>query len=241
MNKLTDETFFAWMDGELNDAEAAEVAARVAADPALAARAAEHRAMAARLRSAFETIVAAPLPERIAAPLEPRQPRLVSFAGWRARTAERRFGGVPQWAAMAATLALGMFVGTMVTTGNSNGNAPVEARDGAIYAAGSLDIALERQLASAGGGGDVRVGLTFRDQSGTICRSFTGGISSGLACRDGDDWRLRGLFAPPEGQGGDYRMAAGQDPSLAALIDSAMDGDPFDAGQEERARERGWR
>jgi hypothetical protein len=31
------------------------------------------------------------------------------------------------------------------------------------------------------------------------------------------------------------------DPNLAALIDSAMTGEPFDAGQEKAAREKGWR
>ena len=239
MTDLTDDKFFAWLDGELSGAEAAKVEARVAADPELAARADQHRALTGRLRAAFSAVAEAPVPDRIAAPLKAPQPRVVSLAGWRAKSAEQRFGGVPQWAAMAATLALGMFVGTLVDKGSNS--APVEARDGAIYAAGNLDTALERQLASAGTGVDVRVGLTFRDQSGTICRSFTGEAASGLVCRDGGDWRLRGLFAAPEGQGGDYRMAAGQDPNLAELIDSTIVGDAFDAEQEAKARERGWR
>jgi hypothetical protein len=233
--KLTDEKFFAWLDGELDGAEAAEVAARVTADAELSARAAEHRALAGRLRAAFAPVAAAPVPERIAAPLTSRQARPISIAGRR----ERRFGAVPQWAGIAATLALGLFVGTLIASGNDS--APVEARGGAIYAAGSLDTALERQLGSAGSEGDVRVGLTFRDKSGTICRSFTGVAASGLACREGDDWQLRGLFAAPEGQGGDYRMAAGQDPMLTELIDSAIAGAAFNADQETKARERGWR
>lgn len=236
MDKMTDETFFAWLDGELTGAEAAEVEARVAADAELSARADEHRALAGRLRAAFDPVAAAPVPQRIAAPL---QPRVVNLESWRAKAAARPSSGVPKWAAMAATLALGLFVGTMV--GSSSGSALLEARDGAVYAAGSLDDALDRQLASAGASGEVRVGLTFRDQSGAICRSFTGVASSGLACRDGGDWRLRGLFAPSEGQSGDYRMAAGQDPNLAELIDSTIAGDPFDAAQEAQAQKRGWR
>lgn len=239
MSELSDEKFFAWLDGELAAAEAAEVEALVAADAELSARAAQHRVLSGRLRAAFDPIAAAPLPETLAATLKVEQPNVVSLAGWRASASERRFGGVPQWAAMAATLALGLFVGTLVASGT--GSAPIETRNGAIYAAGSLDTALERQLASAGSGGEVRVGLTFRDQSGTICRSFTGEAASGLACRDGADWRLRGLFAAPKGQSGDYRMAAGQDPNLAELIDSTMAGNAFDARQEALAREGGWR
>jgi hypothetical protein len=36
-------------------------------------------------------------------------------------------------------------------------------------------------------------------------------------------------------------MAAGMDPNLAALIDSTIAGEPFDAAQEKSARNKGWR
>jgi hypothetical protein len=36
-------------------------------------------------------------------------------------------------------------------------------------------------------------------------------------------------------------MAAGMDPNLAALIDSSMAGDAFDAAREKAAKENGWR
>ena len=238
MAEMTDERFFAWLDGELSGVEAAEVAALVAADPELSARAQQHRALAGRLQSAFGAVASAPVPDRVAAPLQIQRGNVVSLSSWRERLAGRRPGGAAQWAAMAATLALGVLVGTMV---NTSGGSPVEVRDGAMYAAADLDTALDRQLASAGPGGDVRVGLTFRDQSGAICRSFMGESSSGLACRQGEEWRLKGLFEAPEGQSGDYRMAAGQDPNLAALIDSTIAGDAFDAEQEKAALERGWR
>ena len=46
---MTDEEeFFAWLDGELDGAAAAKVAARVAADPALAEEARLHRALGQR-------------------------------------------------------------------------------------------------------------------------------------------------------------------------------------------------
>ena len=51
---MTDEElFYAWLDGELDGEEAEQVAARVAADPALNAKAEQHRALAASLRGAF--------------------------------------------------------------------------------------------------------------------------------------------------------------------------------------------
>jgi hypothetical protein len=36
-------------------------------------------------------------------------------------------------------------------------------------------------------------------------------------------------------------MADGMDPNLAALVDSTMSGEPFDAAQEKTARGKGWR
>jgi hypothetical protein len=161
---------------------------------------------------------------------------VVDFAS-RREVRQRRWPQAPQWAAMAATLAIGILVGTVANPGGDE--APVELRSGKIYAAAALDRALDRQLAS-GGQSDVRIALTFRDQAGAICRSFAQGSASGLACRQGDEWQVRGLFAAPEGQSGDYRMAAGADPNLGALIDATISGEPFDAAQERAALQRGW-
>ena len=119
-------------------------------------------------------------------------------------------------------------------------NSPLEVQGGKVYAAAALDDALETQLASTPNGG-VRIGLTFRNRSGAICRSFVQTAATGLACRDGERWQVRGLFTAPEGQGGPYRMAAGMDPSLAMLIDSTMAGEPFSAAQERSAEARSWR
>jgi hypothetical protein len=228
-----EEKFFAWLDGELEPAEAAEMEARVAADPGLSRQAEQHRALGVRLRGAFDPIVEAPVPERLQAALRPPA-RVIHFA---AKPRAGRMPSLPQWGARAATLALGLFVGTMVP---QRGNGPVEVRDGKLYAAAALGRALETSLASAPSG-DVRIGLTFRDQAGEICRSFTAPASSGLACRSGGRWQVRGMFAAPEGQGGGYRMAAGMDPNLAALVDSTMAGAPFDAAQEKAAKDKGWR
>ena len=228
-----DEKFFAWLDGELGPAESAEMEAKVAADPELERLAEQHRALGARLRVAFDPIASAAVPDHLAVTL--RAPaKVVDFAA--ARRA-RSMPSLPQWAAMAATLALGIFVGTMVP---DRAAGPVEVQAGKLYAAASLNQALETQLASAPAD-SVRIGMTFRNGAGEICRSFTAQASSGLACHRNGRWQLKGLFAAPEGQGGSYRMAAGMDPSLAALVDSSMAGEAFDANQEKAARDKGWR
>src|SRR5438309_1502845 len=228
-----DEKFFAWLDGKLPPHEAAEMEAQVAADPALAQLAARHRNLGARLKGAFDPISLAPIPDNLQAALRPSA-KVIDFAG--AKRA-RSMRSLPQWAAMAATLAIGVFAGTMVP---QRGSAPFEVQGGKLYASASLNHALATELASSPAG-DVRIGLTFRDQAGQICRSFTETASSGVACRSGGKWQLKGLFAAPEGQRSDYRMAAGMDPNLAALVGSTIAGEAFDATAEKAARERGWK
>lgn len=230
---ISDEKFFAWLDGELAPGEAAMIEAEVARSPELARAAEQHRAMRARLKSAFDTVAAAPIPER----LQPTA-QVIDFAEAKRSREERLWRPAVQWAAMAATLAIGFFAGSQMSPQSSG---PVEVQGGRLYAAAALNRALDNELASAPTNGPVRIGLTFRDQSGAVCRTFTDPQSSGLACRDGGRWQLRGLFGVPEGQGGAYRMAAGMDPNLAALVGSTMSGAPLDAAQEKAAKSSGWR
>ena len=97
---MTDEElFYAWLDGELQGEEAAQIAARVEADPALKAKGDRHRTLAAGLRGAFD-----PMMNEAAPPPRFGWAEVIDFE---AKRAVRRDGfGVPQWAAMAATLAI---------------------------------------------------------------------------------------------------------------------------------------
>jgi hypothetical protein len=236
---VEEEKFFAWLDGELAPEEAAEVERQVAADSELSHRAAAHRAMAAGLRRAFDSVASASVPEDLTRAVQWRRSNVIDFAGRRDGLARPFASPSRQWAALAASLVLGILVGTAIVSGTAG--SPVEVRGDAIYAAGAVDRALDRQLASAGMDRDVRIRLTFRNASGAICRSFETPASSGLACRDDRDWRLRGLFAAPEGGTSEFRMAAGADPRLMELVESTMAGEPLDATQEAEAKRRGWR
>ena len=230
---IDDERFFAWLDGELPKDEAALVEAEVARSPELARAARQHRAMQARLKATFDPIAEAPVPDRIRPKAD-----LIDFAAAKGKRERRHWGSPAQWAAMAATLAIGVIGGRMMAPAS---HGPVEVQGGRIYAAAALDRALGSELASVPSSGPVRIGLTFRDQAGEICRTFADPQSSGLACRNDGRWQVRGLFAASEGQGGSYRMAAGMDPNLAALVGSTIAGEPFDAAREKAAKERGWK
>jgi hypothetical protein len=234
---VSDDVFFAWLDGELKGDEAARVEAEVASDPELSHLAEQHRSLRSQLQGAFDPIADQAVPQPLRDAVNEPDHQIIDFASAKRAREGRRWPSLPQLAAMAATLALGIFAGTMIP---ERSTAPVEIQGGKLYAAAALGQALDTQLASAPAG-DVRIGMTFRDRAGAICRSFTETGASGLACREDGRWQLRGMFAAPEGQGGQYRMAAGMDPNLAALVDSAIAGEPFDAAQEKAVKAKGWR
>ena len=228
-----EEEFFAWLDGELDPEAAARIAARVAVDPGLAAQARAHRALGEDLRSAFAPTMSSHVPDRIGS-------TAINIASAREQRQSRAFGRLPQWTAIAATLVIGIGVGTQVHFLSSN--APVAIEGGRMVAAAGLSKALDRQLASLDQAGSAtRIGLTFRNHDGAICRSFGGASGVGLACRDGGAWRIEGLYPAAPAAAGDYRMAAGADPRLAAMIDAVIDGDPLDASAERTAEAKGWR
>lgn len=225
---IDEQRFFAWLDGELESADSAEVAEAVERDPVLRAKAERHRAMTARLRRAFEPLSneAVPLPTA----------SVIDITEKRRDRRERRW-----WydaTALAATLVLGLVVGARFVASDSS---PVAVSDKMLVASAGLERSLDRHLASAPTAGGHRIGLTFRDQAGRICRTFSDPSSSGLACHENGGWAIEALVNAEEGQGGDFRMASGTDPRLADMVDEMIAGEPFDADQELAARERDWR
>ena len=183
MTMTDEEEFFAWLDGELEGEAAEKVAARVAADPELAEEARLHRALGQQLRGAFDPLMAAPVPDRIGQRRWTSRPRgsAAPRAASPCRNGQR--SRRPWWSASSA----GRCSGQMRRD-------PVAQQGATIVAAGALERALDTQLASAPTSGGVRIGLTFRDSAGAVCRSFDDRELSGLACRAGDEWKFRGLF-----------------------------------------------
>lgn len=232
---IEDEKFFAWLDGELSPEEAAQVAAMVAADAELSRKAEEHRAMTAAIRGAFASVAATPVPERVTAAIHADQDNVVDFGPAHAAREARKTPLFARMAALAATLAVGIFTGNMLSGGASG---PIRAEDGRLVAGGELETALYTQLASAPAQIGPRIGLTFRERSGATCRTFQDDIGDGLACHEGGAWRIRGLFQHAEGQASDYRMAGGPDPRLMDMVGESMAGEPFDADQEKAALAR---
>jgi hypothetical protein len=242
--RFSDEMLMAYADGELDLVARAEIEAAMARDPAIAQIVERHRAVAAQLRSAYGGVLEEPVPERIASLVaEPGAAAVVDLASRRvARDARAMPGGprMPQWAALAASLAIGLFVGFLATRGPS---APYEETGTGLVARGELDRALTTQLASAPGDAEVRIGISFRDHRGDYCRTFQmhrEAPLAGLACRAGEDWKLQ-LLATAPAQHGELRPAASMPMAVLHAVDAAIEGEPLDAAAESNARKAGWR
>ncbi len=240
--RFSDETLMAYADGELDLVTRAEVESAMAVDPEVARAVERHRAMAIKVRGAYAGVLEEPVPERLAALVaNPAPAQVVDLA---ARRDERRMApgrlSLPTWAALAASVAVGLFIGILVTRSNS---APYEAVDGALVARGELDSALNTQLAAAPSASGVSIGISFRDRDGDYCRTFhlQRDVSvSGLACRSGKAWRLQVLAAVPSAEG-EVRPAAAMPIPVLHAVDAAIDGEPLDPAGEAAARDAGWR
>lgn len=243
---VTEDDLMAWVDGELPPAEADRVAAAVAADASLAARAARLQALNRQLRQAFAADLGEPVPEGLAAIA--RGEHLARPAG-RATihplAPQRRRLGWAAWGGIAAGLVLGVALLPRLASWPAGTADSVQARaDGQLVARGGLADALEHGLASETRSDGTRLLLSFRDRHGEFCRSFAAPVGRGLACRQGGQWQVVVLTAPAAAapaSGDQLRLASGDVP--AAVLDAVeqrIAGLALDAAQERSARDAGW-
>jgi hypothetical protein len=229
---ITPEELAAFADGELSGAREAEIAALVDADQELAQQLAAHRALKATLASHFAPIAAAPVPDALAALLQPKPAEVVDFAAARERIEAKR--RIPRWGwvagpALAASLALALFLprGDDVPAGYA----------GPRLASVLSDQLVADQPATAG----TRILISFRDKAGTFCRAYTGNAGGGIACRDDRGWKLEARDKGSTASASEYQMAGASDAELLARVQDLAAGPALDAAQEEAAKAHGWR
>lgn len=241
----SDEILMAYADGELSEPQRSEVEAAVRADPALASIVDRHRALRRDVSAAFAGVLDEPLPARLQ---PPATGKVLSFEA--ARNARARTQAAapvlkrtwPRWAALAATLVVGVLAGSVWLDGGQGDGGFVSAdAGGRLTARGELAGALSRQLASeAAPGSAVRIGVSFATRDGGYCRSFSVGARAGLACRDGEAWRVP-VLTETAAAAGEYRQAASAPQAVLEAIDERITGTTLDAAAERAARERGWK
>jgi hypothetical protein len=246
MMTFSDQTVMAYVDGELDDAARAALDVAMATDSDLAERVARERRLRARLQSQFDPVLREPIPERLlaaanAASAKTRTGKLI----WLKRIPARDWSW-PQWSAIAASLGLGLLIAPLLRHEPSEG--PLGIRDGKVLASGALAYALSEQLASNQvANAPLHVGVSFLSRNGDYCRTFMLGDKSavaGLACREGESWRLQAFAATDRATSGsgEYQPAASSlPPAIEQSVDALIVGAPLDAKGEATARDKGWR
>jgi len=221
-----DVRLMAYLDGELGPAEREAFEQEVARDPGLRGEIERQRELRRRLAAAYDPILQEPVP-----------PGLIATASV-ANDPGRPSWRPAHWAAVAASLVVGLLVGQAAL----RPQAPFVEQGGELVARGEIARALTRQLASDVG--PTQVGLTFRTAEGSYCRTFQDRPRrlAGLACRRQDRWTARTLTAWAPNAEGDYRTAGSQTPAaVLASVDELISGQPLDAAAEAKARAEDWR
>lgn len=258
--RFSDKDLAAFLAGTLEDEAVMEaIENAINADPELAERVealAREDDTAKAVRTAFAPVLAAPVPERLVDAASPREAERQKSAMNAASLGDlpepaNDTGGSwrwPQFAAMAASLAVGVLVGGPLLTGAGPGG---DMGGGALVLTGTDSAALSPDLAAMldsapsgeavelGGQGSGTVVLTFRNADGQLCRQFRldgpAATSDALACALGDDWRIEafGRRAQPAGE---MRLAGGDAAvGVIAAVDEMIDSDPL-VGPDEAAQ-----
>lgn len=246
---VTDDMLMALSDGELGDAEAAALRARIAADAHLAARFAEFEVSRAAARTALKPLMEAPPPDRLVAAIRDfgaDDGKVVRLSNWaRARAAFSPMS-------MAAGLLLAIFaggIGGYVLRGGAQSEAawsagpPIAQRD--LVAALSDAPSDEARTWRAGGEtGGVTMLSTYRLEDDESCRAFevtsAERMATGLACGASGDWRIVVANVEPAADAGYTPAGDGALANLDAFLD-ARGAERLEPGEEAALIARGWR
>jgi hypothetical protein len=199
---IRDEELVAFADGELEPGRAAELAQRVAADPALARQVAALRESRRLLAASLDPVAAEPVPARL----------LAAARG----PAPTRSVRPPRWA-IAASVALLVAAGAALWPSGDARLAVGPAASGLAAILASAPSGGERGL----GAGTVRL-VASHEAAGQLCREFAlvapGERIGGLACRSATGWQVEMLRALPPA-GGAVRPASGGDPLVREALE----------------------
>lgn len=242
MNDHDFELLSAYLDGELEPANAAILTSRLAQEPDLRARLAELRELQSRLQDAAKALEGTRVPAHITELLQP-QPSGIRALPHRLT---RFRGNLRQGFAVAASLAVA--AGILLAVPQWQGGDDIGNKEALLAAA------LETLPSRATGwdtledGRRLRAVLSFAGKEGSWCREYVLAADDsairGVACRDSGSWATR--IAVPQSflPGGDeeaYRPAsAGDSGDIARFIDQNSVGDVIGAKREAGLIARSW-
>lgn len=250
---ISDTELEAFLNGQLAEPRMSEIEAALAVDEALVARlealANGSAAVDQTVAAAFDLVLAEPVPPALLAAASPAvlaaaSPTVVDFAAARAAREQSSAPRSPiRWwqpAALAASLAIGLVIGSGVPKGNSD--ALIIADAAGTRAGPTLAAALASTRSGTDArlpGGVLRPLISVRAGNGELCRQF--GVQqdqtaiSALACRRGDQWQIV-VASSAVANRSDYAQAAGPgEAAIAAALDALAAGEPMDAEAEAKA------
>ena len=234
MNDRDLELLSAYIDGELEPANAALLESRLALDLDLRARLAELRTLQSRLQDAAAAVEGTPLPAHIIELLQPQPSGIRSLP----HRLTRFRGNLRQGFAVAASLAVA--AGILLAAPQWQGDVDSGSDEALVTAA------LETLPSRATGwdtledGRRLRAVLSFPSREGNWCREYIladdDGAIRGVACRNSGSWATR-IAVPQALLPGDdeeaYRPAsAGDSGDIARFIDQHAKGDVVGARRE---------
>lgn len=226
---ISDDILSAYLDGELEPAEAERVRTLVERDAGLVERLARLEQAGVLTREAFAPLMASPAPHalRVASGERFDWKRIVA----RSATA---------LAACAAGIVLGVSL-------RGEGAGRLFALDRGMLAAPALASGLDTTMSGASsvrGGVAVTPVYSFRDVDGRACRVFRSEagatVLEGAACREGGAWRIEAL-APAVAVEGRFSQASGDEPAAVAGAMDRLWADEIAAEEEARLIAQGWR
>jgi hypothetical protein len=255
MVHVPDELIMAYADGQVSPEEKIWLESILAVDPAVRARLEPFLATGPGQLTAFDAILAAPIPDRLIDTVRGTKPAAKSSSsstrlGLFDRLFPNGFGLTPALG-YAAALVAGIGIGSaLLSAPQTEQPLLVADRDGFV-ASGRLQTALERIPSgekSLVKEGDIRPLLTVRDGAGRICRQYeiVGRKKGpqGLACRESDGgWRIT-VLTGGETAASAYNASQNDGNVVDGVVDRAikeLPGHSELAGAEELFLiERGW-
>ena len=193
-----------------------------------------------RVAAAYDDVLREPVPDRLANLLATPAPAAVTNLAVE-RSRRRGNWSWAQWGGMAASLALGVFVGWQFDASRGGGDALLAEAGGKVVAGPALSQALDERLASDSAA-RVAVQLSFLDKSGQYCRTFSADSVAGLACRDNGRWNVVATAQAPAANATAMRQASSSLPkAVLDAVDARIAGHSLDAAQERAARDHGWK
>jgi hypothetical protein len=222
MTRFSDETVMRYVDGELGDAESAEIESALETDRELAARVELFAGTRLSAKEALTPLLAEP-----ARAVAVERPRLLSPANdwWR-----------PAAAACVAGL-LGVVVGFMASGGNEGGGLEIAHVDRSALTQALRTVPMGQEEDLPGGDARFRAIASYHDNQNLLCREFELDLSAGqrvtsVTCNEEGEWRVRFAVNADAGEG--YSPASSSE-ALEAYLSAVQAAEPLTAEEEAQA------